>query len=577
MNRTLNVRAALVLVVVLLSLWGLYPTWKSMHVTDEMRQRAKTDPELAQKIEKWDAKAIRKGLDLSGGMYIVLEVDTEGMTTAEAKDALDRVVEILRNRVDQFGVSEPDIKPMGTKRIIVQLPGLQDVERAKKLIGSTARLEFRLVRTDDEIDAVLKKLDDAFRVTLPDSLTAAADSSARAAAATAADDSTLVPGADDTLALANLPGENETEADRFAPTPEEIREHPFSAYVVNDPGLKRYTGSPLVVMKPFVDKVQKMLHSPEARVIPRSMTFQFGMNEMDLGNGTKGRPLFLLSSRPGLTGDRLTTARSGPDSQHPGNFIVNMSMDRKGARLFARLTAENVGRQLAISLDGKVNSAPTIQGKIPGGHAQITGHFTSAQAQDLSLLLRAGALPVDVHIEQERTVGPSLGADSIHQGMRAGLYGLIVVLLFVLIYYKLTGLVVNLALLVNMVILLAVLAQFGLVLTLPGIAGIILTIGMAVDANVLINERIREELRLGKTSRAAVEAGYRNATRTIVDANVTTLIAAGVLLWFGTGPILGFAVTLSIGILSSMFTALVMTRVIMEWWTQNHPGGKLSI
>ncbi len=572
MNRSLNIRAGLVIVVVLLSLVGLYPTWRVSRVTDEMRQQALTDPELAAKIEKWESKAIRKGLDLSGGMYIVLEVDTEGMSTAEAKDALDRVVEILRNRVDQFGVSEPDIKPMGTKRIIVQLPGLQDVERAKKLIGSTARLEFRLVRTDDEIESVLKKLDDAFRVTLPDSiLQAAADQEAAADA-----DTSLVPGADDTLALADLPGETEAD-DGFAPTPEEIREHPFSSYVIYDRNLKRYTGSSLIVPAPYVEKVQQMLASPEARVIPRSMAFQFGMDEVDLGNGTMGRPLFLLSSRPGLTGDRLTTARSAPDQDHPGNFIVNMSMDRKGARLFARLTAENVGRQMAISLDGKVKSAPTIQEKIPGGHARITGRFTSAEAQDLALLLRAGALPVDVHIEQERTVGPSLGSDSIRQGMRAGLYGLVFVVIFVLFYYRFSGLIVNLALIVNMLILLAVLAQFGLVLTLPGIAGIILTIGMAVDANVLINERIREELRHGKTARAAVDAGYQNATRTIVDANVTTLIAAAVLLWFGTGPILGFAVTLSIGILSSMFTALVMTRVIMEALTRNRPTAKLSI
>ena len=270
-------------------------------------------------------------------------------------------------------------------------------------------------------------------------------------------------------------------------------------------------------------------------------------------------------------------ARSAPDPDRPGNFQVHFSLDRKGARIFAKLSGENIGRNMAISLDGKVKSAPVFSSKIPSGDGVISGGFSSVEAQDMALLLRAGALPVDVQIVEERTVGPSLGRDSIRQGYDAALYGLAFVLIFMLLYYRLTGFVVMLAVTTNILILMAVLAQFGLVLTLPGIAGIILTIGMAVDANVLINERIREELRRKKTARAAVDSGYANATRTIVDANVTTLIAAGILLWFGTGPIQGFAVTLSIGILSSMFTALVLTRVIMEAVTYNRSHAKLSI
>jgi preprotein translocase subunit SecD len=246
-----------------------------------------------------------------------------------------------------------------------------------------------------------------------------------------------------------------------------------------------------------------------------------------------------------------------------------MKMDRKGARIFSKLSGENIGRHLAISLDGRVASAPVFQTKIPSGDAVITGSFSNTEASDLALLLRAGALPTDVRIEEERTVGPNLGKDSIQKGVRAAIYGTLLVIFFIVFYYGKSGLVVVLALVSNIVILLAVLAQFHLVLTLPGIAGIILTVGMAVDANVLINERIREELRKDKTVRAAVDSGYANATRTIVDANVTTLIAAAILLWFGTGPIKGFAVTLSIGILTSMFTALIQSRVIMQLMTRN--------
>ncbi len=576
MKRSFNLRALLVIVVILLSLWGLYPTWRASQVTDEMREQAQTDEELKARIDGWESKAIRQGLDLEGGMYIVLEVDTEDLSPAEANDALERVVEILRNRVDQFGVSEPDIKPMGSSRIIVQLPGLQDVDRAKRLIGSTARLEFRMVRPVEDAASVLEKLDEAFAVTVadtpadsPDEETAADETPAEAPAEEAA------PGADETLDFESLPGQP-TETDE-GPSAEVLAAAPFTAYLLVDPGLVQYVGTPLVVEERHVAKVREMLESPEAGVIPRHMEFQFGMAATNMGGGYLVRPLFLVDRRPGLTGDRLVGARSAPDPDRPGNFQVHFNLDRKGARLFSKLSGENVGRNMAICLDGKVKSAPVFQGKIPSGDGVITGSFTSMEAQDMALLLRAGALPVDVRIEEERTVGPSLGRDSVRQGLNAALYGLALVMVFVLLYYRLTGFVVVFAVLANVLILLAVLAQFGLVLTLPGIAGIILTIGMAVDANVLINERIREELRRKKTSRAAVDSGYQNATRTIVDANVTTLIAAAILLWFGTGPIQGFAVTLSIGILSSMFTALVLTRVIMEAATYNRSHAKLSI
>jgi len=272
----------------------------------------------------------------------------------------------------------------------------------------------------------------------------------------------------------------------------------------------------------------------------------------------------------------LTDALSSADNERPGLWQVTFTLNNRGAREFGRATGENVGRFLAISLDGRISSAPVIQSRITST-GSITGNFTNAEANDLALLLRAGALPTDITIAEERTVGPSLGSDSIRMGVNASMWGALLVVVFMIIYYRASGIVAVVALTANILILLAVLAQFDLVLTLPGLAGVALTVGMAVDANVLINERIREELRKDKTIRAAVQAGYQNATRTIIDSNVTTLIAGGVLLWFGTGPVKGFAVTMCIGILTSMFTALVMTHAIMDVVTQGKGKQKLSI
>ncbi|MCP4144493.1 MAG: protein translocase subunit SecD [bacterium] len=564
MKQTLRVRAAIIIAVVLVSLWWLYPTWQVTQITDEMRIEAKDNPELLAEIEKIESgKIIRKGLDLEGGMYIVLEIDDQGMTTAQAKDALDRVVEILRNRIDQFGVSEPDIKPMGTTRIIVQLPGMQDVERAKNLIGTTARLEFKLVRPLEDYQTVLEKLDKAFKAT---ATLDEAEEVVVEEVAEVVEDETAMEG------LEALPSDDQELFDE-----EFIADHPFMSKLLFNEQFATYFGTPVFVTDDNLAAVTAMLESPEAGAIPKSMELSFNTEPVDLGEGMVGYPLYLLNKHGSLTGDNLTNAVSRSDTDKPGQFMVSMSLNRKGARLFSKATGENVGRNLAITLDGKVNSAPRINERIGGGQASITGGFSAQEAQDLALLLRAGALPVDVRIEEERTVGPSLGQDSVTQGMTAALYGLIAVIIFIVIYYRGSGLIVVLALVTNLVILMGVLAQFGLVLTLPGIAGIILTIGMAVDANVLINERIREELRRNKTARAAVDSGYANATRTIVDANVTTLIAAGILLWFGAGPIKGFAVTLSIGILTSMFTSLVLTRVIMELVTKNRARSGLSI
>jgi preprotein translocase subunit SecD len=381
------------------------------------------------------------------------------------KMAVDQAVETITNRIDQFGVAEPDIRPQGRDRILVQLPGIKDPKRAIDIIGKTALLEFKLVDEDNSLEEALK---------------------------------------------GNIPSGDEI------------------LYQI-----KGEAGS--------------------QRKIP-----------------------FLLKKRAVITGEYLTDARVQIDSRYNEPY-VSLSFDSRGARLFGQITGANIKKRLAIVLDGVVNSAPVIQDKITGGRAQITGRFTMEESRDLAIVLRAGALPAPVKIIEERTVGPSLGKDSINKGLKSMIIGGIVVILFMVFYYKFAGLLADLALLLNIVFIAAGLAFFGATLTLPGIAGIILIIGMAIDANVLIFERIREELRLGKTPRAAVDSGYSKALVTILDANITTLIAALVLFQFGTGPVKGFAVTLSIGIIASLFTAIFITRVIFDYFIIERGMKKVSI
>jgi protein-export membrane protein SecD len=590
MNRSLQIRAGLTAVILLLSLYGLLPTFKALSISKADREAAKDNPERLAEIADIDAAAIKRGLDLKGGMYLVLEVDQEGMNSSEAEDALLRVKEILYNRIDKFGVSEPEITTFGSSRIVVKLPGLQDPERAKNLLGKTARLEFRMVRPDTEIQAVLEKLDrvflaDASGADTSDEVEAEEVAAEEVPVAESTEEQDLVVAEGDSAAVAGadsasnpfgdlddvLSGDDSlAEADAAY-----LKDHPFSGLIIAQPGFQSNT--PLFVEEKNVTRLQAMLDDPRVARKLRTVEFQLDMEAMNVGEGQALRPLYLIDSKSIITGDQLTNALSTANPERPGQWQVSFTLNNRGARAFAKTTGENVGRFLAISLDGRIASAPVIQGKIPGGSGVISGNFTNAEASDLALLLRAGALPTDVYIAEERTVGPSLGSDSIRMGLNAAMYGSIMVIIFILFYYRMSGVVVVTALVSNIIILMAILAQFDLVLTLPGIAGIILTVGMAVDANVLINERIREELRKDKTIRASVQSGYANATRTIVDANVTTLIAGGILLWFGTGPIKGFAVTLSIGILTSMFTALVMTRVIMELMTHKQGRKKISI
>ncbi len=432
MNKYFNYKLLLIAAVIVFSVWKSYPPQEKINL----------------------------GLDLQGGIHIALRVALEQIPEAARKDAVDRAVEIIRNRIDQFGVKEPSIQKQGRDQIIVQLPGVTDRKRAASIIGRTALLEFKLV----------------------------------------ADDLTLAEKAKET-------------------------------------GL-----------------------APEG----------YEMKEL---KGPAGSETLLLHKEAVMRGDGLVDAGVTFSQSALGQPVVNLEFDKPSAKTFSDVTSnaanllrkDGIPRRLAIVLDGEVRSAPQIKEPIPNGQAVITGNFSYQEASDLALVLRAGTLPAPVVILEDRTVGPTLGQDSVRQGVMAAVGSAVAVSVFMLVYYLLPGIVANIALVLNVLILMGIMSALGSALTLPGIAGIVLTIGMAVDANVLIFERIREELRSGKSARAAISAGYHRAFTAILDSNVTTIITAVLLLMFGTGPVKGFAVTLTFGLLASMFTAIFVTRFIFDW------------
>jgi SecD/SecF fusion protein len=522
MTRADQWKLAAVLIATVLSLWYLYPTYR--YYSLDPTQRAALPQEELAKLRK---QAIHLGLDLQGGMHIVLDVDTSRLSAAESKDAVDRAMAILRTRIDQFGVAEPLVQREGVDRIAIQLPGLTDRERARELIGKTALLEFKLVRTPEEARALFDKLDTYL--------------TARGAAATAGLDSTL-------------------------------RRAPLTGHFID-------SGSAAFVREQDTETVQKLLATPGLdSILPSDSQLLWSDSEQGL-RGVSGRSLYVVKKEAEMTGGSIATAeaRVGLNSTDPGGWGVSVTMTPKGRADFARITGNNVGRLMAIVLDGKVQSAPVIHEPIPSGDASITGNFDPNTSRDLAIVLRAGALPAPVRILEERSVGASLGSDSIREGLTAGAVGTALVVVFMVVYYQLSGVIAIAALLLNLIYIIAILAGFGATLTLPGIAGLVLTVGMAVDTNVLIFERIREELRHGKSVRQAVQLGYDRAFRTILDAHVTTIVSGLFLFQFGTGPIKGFAVTLIVGLVANMFTAVLFTRMIFDFMLSRSKVERLSI
>ena len=642
MSKNLTPRYIIISLVLAWALLTLWPSIKYQQLSPEDIQYMRETGTL----EDLENKIIKQGLDLKGGIYIVLEVDLPTLVTTlainkdpkfertvnevrnilaenpqqkfftvftekinenglrlpryydvdygakaediinsireQADDAINRVLEILQNRVDQFGVSEPTIQKQGNRRIIVELAGIQDSERARALLQSTAQLEFFMVKSPEATNDILSQIDKAVRGDEElEALVAAVDGEQAQT-----EDGELAVSNDQTISISELFGddglssEDAGSGDTAVVVDQNIfRERPFSSML-------RALGNNIAVPEKNLYAIKKIINKPEVQ------------DKLSLGNGRflfapeaenyttntgLEEPLvsmYYLEHDADLTGGVIEEANAtigGQGTSAVGQPIVLLDMNSDGARTWSRITGANIGRRIAIVLDKKVHMAPSIRTKITDGGTLIEGFANMDEAKDIAIVLRAGALPAPVKIIEERIVGPSLGADSVKKGTYSVLLGLTLILVFIPFYYKLSGIIADFALIWNILLVLAVLASLGATLTLPGIAALILTVGMSVDANVIIFERIREESRKGKTPRTAIDSGYARALTTIIDANVTTLVAALVLYQFGTGPIKGFATVLFWGIIISMFTAIFVTRTIFNSFTERKGLEKLSI
>jgi protein-export membrane protein SecD len=579
MRRRLQIRWLIVGLTLLAATWYLWPSVRYYSMSSAEREAVRLrDPSALDRLKEG---AIQLGLDLQGGMHLVLELDqTERSFTGEERnDAIDRALEIIRNRVDQFGVTEPLIQKVGDERIIVELPGIQDEDRAKALVQQAAYLEFQLVIDGqdaiDQIQAVDAAL--AGREIQAETADAVSDTTAPAREAdTMAPSDTATADTVSGQTLEELTGSGDVADDTTGSATLAASDRPLSSLLQTMP--RGNDQNDFLVPENEVANVETMLADSAARaVLAPEYEWLWSGEPQTFSDGRSYRMLYLVDQEPLMTGEAVATASAGFDPQTANQPIVSLELTGEGGSRFGDVTRAHVNQRLGIVLDGVVRMAPNIRQPITNGQAQIEGFDSVEEARDIAIVLRAGALPAPLEIIEERTVGPSLGADSINAGKVAGILGLLAVMVLMAVYYRASGLVANLALMLNMVLILAALAGFGAALTLPGIAGLILTVGMAVDANVLIFERVREELEVGKTARAALDAGYDRAFVTILDAQITTLIAALVLFQFGTGPIQGFAVVLSIGIICSIFTAVFVTRTIFDTWMRRSSATRLSI
>jgi len=502
-----------------------------LRTTREITADQRTDfiDEFVAEFERRDPAALLSRYYRSDSAEITRRSTNEEISTYlkdQRTAAVERAMEIIRSRVDRFGVTEPSILQQGDSRIVVELPGVDDEQRVRDLLRGTARLEFRLTPEADEITNVKQQIAAYFSdMAENDSLSSDADS-------LSSDDDEVK----NLLEVFDLRGTNE---------------YSFGYAAEMD-----------------TSAVNRILNTEEVQnLIPRNMELLWGAEPFTQDNGIGLFEMIAVRSQIELTGDVISEASVAFD---PATNVpeVSMTMDSEGARRWARITGANIGRPVAIVLDGQVYSYPTVRSQINNGRSSISGMGGLRESEDLVNILMSGALPAPLDIIEERTVGASLGEDSIRAGLYSILFGLSVVAIFMIVYYRTGGVIADLALLLNIIFILGILAAFQATLTLPGIAGIVLTIGMAVDANVLIFDRIREEMRGGKTLRAAIDNGYSNAMSAIIDANVTTFFVAIILYSFGVGPIKGFAVTLMAGIVASLFSAIVITRVIIDYLTR---------
>ncbi len=603
MNNKLRTRLLLILFIFGLGIYSLWPTIKYQLLSDTEKNNLSKD-----EVEYLEKNTIKQGLDLKGGIYIVLEVDlpqlvnnlaknkdkkfdiflndlkdgytnnsvdffelfdnkatnqdlklpryfiTYGKTKNqiieqlqfEANDSINRIIEIIQNRVDQFGVSEPTIQKQGNDRVIIELAGIQDSERARGLLQSTALLELMIVKDVESTNTIIRQIDN-------------------------------LSSSENQIGIKSQ-NDNATNVGDLFSSDNEVNDLQFSSLLLG-------IGSDLAVDEENLEQLNSILSQDNVKQLLEATGSNFLFSNTsktflnDFGEEEEVYIIYHLANNAELTGGVIENAqvRLSQSGVTAGQPIVQMEMNSAGSREWARITGANIKKRIAIVLDKKVHMAPVINSQIFGGGTVIEGLDSVEEAEDIAIVLRAGALPVPVTIIEERIVGPSLGADSVRQGTSSILIGLVLVILFIIFYYRMSGFIASFSLIWTLILLLGILALLQATLTLPGIAGLILTVGMSIDANVIIFERIREELRKGKTVRSAIDAGYQRAITTIVDANLTTGIAAGILYQYGTGPIKGFATVLFWGIVVSMFTAIIVTRFLFDFTTSRKNLEKLSI
>ena len=598
MDSSIRNRLLTILFVFGLGIYALLPSLRYSLMDEEKKSNLSDD-----QIDYFESRSIKQGLDLKGGIYIVLEVDLPqlidnlaknkdnnfneflidlkneynnsssdfftvfenlaeekelklpryfinyGKTkdqiitqlSLQSEDSIKRVIEIIQNRVDQFGVAEPTIQKQGNNRVIVELAGIEDSERARDLLQSTALLELMIVKNVESTNAIIRQIDSIM-----------------------------------TASNGNDVGQNDQINELFDSS--SSSELGFSSLLISVGGNLAIASKDLTALKDILSKedVKQILEATNSTILTSDSSIKL-INE--IGEEEEFYTLFHLFNNAELTGGVIEDAqmRLSQAGVTAGQAVVEVEMNSEGSREWARITGANINNRIAIVLDKKVHMAPVIRSQIFGGGTVIEGLDSIEEAEDIAIVLRAGALPVPVTIAEERTVGASLGADSISKGTLSMAIGLLLVVCFIVFFYKMSGLIASFSVMWTLILLLGVLALLEATLTLPGIAGLILTVGMSVDANVIIFERIKEELRNGKSVRSAIDSGYERAIRTIVDANLTTGIAAAVLYQYGSGPIKGFATVLFWGIIVSMFTAIIVTRFVFDFVTTRKNIEKLSI
>ncbi len=550
-----SIRNRLIFIVILvaMALWGLRPRQASVGTAAGGTDSTET---------RWGLKL---GLDLQGGMHLAIEIDQSAGPVTNPEDAINRVETVIRSRVDEFGVAEPLIQKVGSDRLIIQLPGISDPARAKQIIERSAFLEFRITDMQGRFEASLERIDRA----LERAGVVVGDEAETGSAAQTAIQQLLGPATDTTTQPTDSAGTTDSlgvEADV-----------PVTAIFSRFLNQGQLPGE-FLVAEEDVPRVTQLIEHPEfQRNMPRGFDLRWGREPMSIV-GRLYRGLYSVESRPIITGDRLADAQAQLDPVF-NQAVVNFQLTRAGGRIFGRATAEHVEDYMAIVLDGRVQGRPPVIRSQIRRSGQIELGNTSIQAaQDLALVLRAGALPAPIQIVEERTVGASLGEDSIRAGRLAGIVAIVLVIAIMAVYYRRVGLLAIVALGFYVLFTLGGLATLNATLTLPGLAGFVLSLGLAVDANVLIFERIREELALNRSPRVAVESGFDHAMPAIIDGNLTTVITAAFLFWFGTGPVKGFAVTLIIGILASLVTAVFVTKTLFLIWLQRRSAAaELSI